>query len=64
VRDGLPCWQGALELEGERERIESAWWAGGGVARDYFVARTRAGERLWIYRDLRSNRWFIQGFFG
>jgi protein ImuB len=64
VRDGLPCWQGALELEGERERIESAWWAGDGVAREYFVARTGAGERLWIYRDLRSNRWFLHGFFG
>jgi len=64
LREGRPCWQGALELEGERERIESAWWAGGGVARDYFVARTRAGERLWIYRDLRSNRWFLHGFFG
>ena len=64
LREGRPCWQGSLELEGERERIESAWWAGGGVAREYFVARTRAGERLWIYRDLRSNRWFLHGFFG
>ena len=64
VQDGLPRWQGGLELEGERERIESAWWAGGGVARDYFVARTQTGERLWIYRDLPSNRWFIQGIFG
>jgi protein ImuB len=64
LREGRPCWQGALELEGERERIESAWWAGGGVARDYFVARTRAGERLWVYRDLRSSRWFLHGFFG
>jgi protein ImuB len=64
VRDGLPCWQGGLELEGERERIESAWWADGGVARDYFVARTGTGESLWIYRDIRSNQWFIQGFFG
>jgi hypothetical protein len=34
------------------------------VARDYFVARTGTGERLWIYRDLRSNRWFLHGFFG
>jgi protein ImuB len=64
VRNGVPCWQGGLDLEGERERIEGAWWAGGGVARDYFVARTAAGERLWIYRDLRSNRWFLHGFFG
>jgi len=28
------------------------------------VARTGAGERLWIYRDLHSHRWFLQGFFG
>jgi len=64
VRNGVPCWQGALDLEGERERIENAWWVAGGVARDYFVARTGTGERLWIYRDLRSNRWFLHGFFG
>jgi protein ImuB len=64
VRNGVPCWQGALDLEGERERIENAWWVAGGVARDYFVARAGTGERLWIYRDLRSNGWFLHGFFG
>jgi len=64
VREGRPCWQGPLVLEGERERIEAGWWSGGGIARDYFVARTAAGEKLWIYRDMRDNDWFLQGFFG
>ena len=64
VRDGVPWWGGPLELGVERERVESAWWAGGGIARDYFTARTPNGERLWIYRDMRDKRWFIQGFFG
>lgn len=64
VRDGLPWWHGPLELGAERERIEGAWWAGGGVARDYFVARTPAGERLWVYCDARGKGWFLQGFFG
>ena len=64
VREGRPCWHGPLELEGERERIEAGWWAGRGVARDYFVARTTQGEKLWVYRDMRDNNWFLQGFFG
>jgi protein ImuB len=63
VREGRPCWHGPLELEGERERIEAGWWAGEGVARDYFVARTARGEKLWIYRDMCDNQWFLQGFF-
>jgi protein ImuB len=63
VREGLPRWRGGLSLEAGRERIESAWWTGAGAARDYFVARTDTGERLWVYRDLSSNRWFLQGVF-
>ncbi len=66
VTDGQPCHRGErLVLERERERIEAGWWDGAGVARDYFIARTPAGERLWIFRDLAaSGAWFLQGLFG
>jgi protein ImuB len=63
-RDGWPYHGGRLQLEPERERIESGWWDGAAVARDYFVARTAEGERLWVYRELYGRRrWFLHGFF-
>ncbi len=64
VRDGRPRWEGPLVLSGERERVETGWWDGGGIAREYFTARTARGERLWVYRDLVSGDWFLQGLFG
>jgi protein ImuB len=64
LRDGRPWYQGSLCLEPERERIESGWWDGQEVRRDYFVAHTRQGERLWVYRDLQGERgWFLHGVF-
>lgn len=64
VKDGRPCWQGPLQLEPERERIESGWWDGEDVSRDYFIATAAGGERLWIYRELHgAQRWFVHGFF-
>ena len=31
------------------ERIESGWWDGGDVRRDYYVAETAAGQRAWLF---------------
>ena len=45
------------------ERIETGWWDGDDVSRDYFLAETSAGERLWIFRDRRRQSWFLHGFF-
>jgi protein ImuB len=65
-QDGdAPRLDSVLELEGEAERIESGWWDGGDIARDYFVAHTRAGECYWIFRDRRApRRWWLHGIFG
>jgi protein ImuB len=49
-------------LEGP-ERIESGWWDGKGVARDYYVARSGSGERLWVFQERRSRRWYLHGVF-
>lgn len=63
--EGLPQWDGPLALQHGPERIESGWWDGGDVARDYYIAANPAGEQLWIYRDRRSRcDWFCHGLFG
>lgn len=43
------------------ERIEGGWWDGGDVRRDYYVAETGEGARLWVYREQASGRWFVHG---
>jgi protein ImuB len=65
ARGNRPHFHGALELEPGRERIESGWWDGNDVARDYFVARNPHGVRLWLFRELRGSRgWYLHGIFG
>lgn len=64
TRDGRPQFDGPLTLHEERERIEGGWWEERAVARDYFVATTRRGSRLWIYRELDGERrWLLHGVF-
>ena len=65
VRDGLPCFGSVLQLQHGPERVESGWWDGNDVVRDYYVAENRQGERLWIFRELRAtDEWFLHGIFG
>ena len=59
-----PAWHGVLVLERGPERIESGWWDGGDVRRDYYRASNPQGAMLWVYRDLRSQVWYLQGIFG
>ena len=59
----LPCRDGRLKLTSEPERIESGWWDGGDVARDYYVAEDRTGAQLWVYCDRVSGEWFVHGVF-
>ena len=64
-RDGLPRRRGALRLLGEAERIETGWWDGGEVARDYYIAQDVRGARLWVFREREPpHRWFLHGVFG
>jgi len=69
TRAGRPCFDGTLVMERGPERLETGWWDGQGIARDYWIARTPAGARLWIYRQLdaaggRESGWFLHGVFG
>ncbi|MEI6241157.1 MAG: DNA polymerase Y family protein [Planctomycetia bacterium] len=45
------------------ERIETAWWRGPIVRRDYYVVETQAGGRFWIFRRLKDGGWFLHGVF-
>jgi protein ImuB len=65
VREGRPCYRGGLELVSGPERIETGWWDGDDVRRDYYVARNREGLGLWIYRERGAGgRWHLHGLFG
>ncbi len=57
------------------ERIETAWWRGPTVRRDYYVVETATGARYWIFRrpgfrrlgsgpaNRSGGEWFLHGTF-
>jgi protein ImuB len=53
----------SVVLEQGPERIESGWWDGKGVARDYYVASQPHGARLWVFQERQSKRWYLHGVF-
>lgn len=62
-RRGQPFFHGSLHLERGPERIETGWWDGHDVRRDYYVGRSPQGQRAWVFRDCRSGRWYLHGLF-
>lgn len=68
-RQGRPWSDGPLALLAGPERIESGWWDGALVQRDYFIAADDAGRMFWIYRQRLPDPegrqgWFVHGRFG
>jgi len=64
-RGGRPWLDGPLQLSQGCERIETGWWDGVEIARDYYIATNGRGERLWIYREIRGERrWLLHGVMG
>jgi len=45
------------------ERIETGWWREDDVCRDYYRIEIDSGQHLWIFRCLRTNHWFLHGFY-
>jgi protein ImuB len=45
------------------ERIQTGWWRGQDVQRDYYVVETHMGNRFWIFNRHEDGRWFLQGCF-
>jgi len=63
LQEQTPALDGPLALLTGPERIETGWWDGGDVARDYFVAADAQGRRFWIFRERGASAWFLQGIF-
>jgi protein ImuB len=59
---GVDLASAQLSLLSGPERIESGWWDGGEIGRDYFVGSDAQGGQLWLYRD-RGGDWFVHGIF-
>jgi protein ImuB len=60
----LPVLGTTLTLLTGPERIESGWWDGRDVLRDYFVACDAAGGAFWVFRERDADKaWFLQGMF-
>lgn len=63
--DGVIHHDGPLSLRPGPERIESGWWDGHDVNRDYYVARNPAQSLLWVYRERNTPAaWYLHGIFG
>jgi protein ImuB len=68
VADGPPMqfyWQGELHRLARSwgpERIQTGWWRGQTIRRDYYRVETTSGTRFWLFRQ-REGRWFLHGVF-
>ncbi len=64
--EGVPRRRGSLRFFGDVERIETGWWDGGEIGRDYYTVFDIYGVQLWIFRVERADphRWFLHGVFG
>jgi protein ImuB len=45
------------------ERIETGWWRGRDIQRDYYTVETSWGTRWWLFRRHEDDRWFLHGCF-
>src|SRR5690606_8216055 len=57
-----PLREDSLRILAGPERIESGWWDGGDVRRDYYLVETRAGQRGWAFRTSEGPLW-LHGWF-
>lgn len=53
-----------LNIISEAEQIETRWWAGSDVRRDYYVATDNNGRTFWVFYSLSHTRgWYLHGIF-
>lgn len=46
---------------GQPERIEAGWADDQDESRDYYIAETEDGARLWMFRDGAKGQWYVHG---
>lgn len=60
LREPWPMPPPALPADAVFERIESGWWDGDDIRRDYTTVEIN-GSRAWVYRDLVTSSWYLHG---
>lgn len=69
VPDGPPTWfyhagrEYAVTQAWGPERIETGWWRGPDVRRDYFRVQVESGEQFWLFRSTADASWYLHGTF-
>ena len=64
VPEGPPrCfdWRGARQVIVEcvgPERLETGWWRGRHVRRDYYRVTCESGRQCWLFRDPDMGKWY------
>jgi protein ImuB len=59
-------WEGRVHRVARQwgpERIETGWWRGRSLRRDYYRVETTAGLRFWVFRRLEDGQWNLHGEF-
>ena len=56
-------WRHTIVRQWGPERIETSWWRGRTVRRDYWRVETETGQRFWLFRRLDDGEWFLHGDF-
>jgi protein ImuB len=65
LREPKALGEHAGQLLGGPERIETGWWDGADVRRDYYRLQTPDGQCAWVYQAVgEPGRWWLQGWFG
>ena len=64
--EGCPLYKGSrLRFLNGPERLETGWWDDSGISRDYYLATSGAGLRLWVFQSRqRTREWYLHGIFG
>lgn len=55
LQEPLPLQGHGARILAGPERIESGWWDGRDVRRDYYLVQTLGGQRGWAYRQVGDN---------
>jgi len=64
LRQPIPLREFSPQILAGPERIESGWWDGGDVRRDYYLIETRWGQRGWVYSPAgETGNFMLHGWF-
>lgn len=64
LREPVPLHESGVRILAGPERIESGWWDGGDVRRDYYRIETRSGQQAWAYQTVgEDGSLLLQGWF-